>query len=269
MTLQRMRNRHVLLVTDGVFEGEKFILTAEKITIGRAGHIMIEDDKLAPIQGTFIKENEKYSLIVSNQSHPIFVNDKTIVKERLFSLDEIKMGNTSLLYTSSESIIEEETHLNLQNEIDHFSNDKRRNHNMEDIKTEKLEPQKEEDVKKEFKTRRMGVELNKTTSETHEHSSILTTIKVTKGLLKGKSFSFNLMRIVIGRTIGDIIIDDPDISRKHCSIHVQSAQRIFLHDNASTNGTFLNNNKISYSLLKSGDEILLGNSKLVVFFKMN
>ena len=65
---------------------------------------------------------------------------------------------------------------------------------------------------------------------------------------------------IIGRTEGDIIINDPLISRKHASIEIKSPTMVELRDLASTNGIFHNEMKVSSVFLQSGDEIKLGST---------
>jgi pSer/pThr/pTyr-binding forkhead associated (FHA) protein len=62
----------------------------------------------------------------------------------------------------------------------------------------------------------------------------------------------------------DIVLEDGYVSRRHCAVLVHSGDRCELHDVASKNGTLLNGRKISGpTLLKSGDEISMCNTRLV------
>ena len=65
---------------------------------------------------------------------------------------------------------------------------------------------------------------------------------------------------IIGRTEGDIIINDSLISRKHTSIEIKSPTMIELKDLASTNGVFHNGMKVNSVFLQSGDEIKIGST---------
>lgn len=67
---------------------------------------------------------------------------------------------------------------------------------------------------------------------------------------------------IIGRTEGDIRIDDSLISRKHASIEVKSPTMVELKDLASTNGTFQNGMKITAVYLQSGDIIKVGSTEI-------
>lgn len=69
-------------------------------------------------------------------------------------------------------------------------------------------------------------------------------------------------RVVIGRDDScDIVLVDHDVSRAHASIEFKIGAFI-LTDLGSTNGTMVNQNKISTTILKSGDFIHVGKSIL-------
>ena len=55
----------------------------------------------------------------------------------------------------------------------------------------------------------------------------------------------------------DIVISELIVSKLHCIIFSQG-DRFFIKDNDSTNGVFVNHQKVSEQELKNGDTILLG-----------
>ena len=67
---------------------------------------------------------------------------------------------------------------------------------------------------------------------------------------------------IIGRSKGDIVIKDKEISSTHCQIQNINGN-FHLFDMNSTNGTFLNNERIVKALLKEGDVITLGQTMIV------
>lgn len=70
--------------------------------------------------------------------------------------------------------------------------------------------------------------------------------------------------VVLGRSRhADIPIRDHLLSRKHCSI-VPEAEGLRLIDLKSSNGTFLNGNRVDRSPLKSDDVIEIGNTVIVL-----
>ncbi|TNE49523.1 MAG: FHA domain-containing protein [Deltaproteobacteria bacterium] len=61
----------------------------------------------------------------------------------------------------------------------------------------------------------------------------------------------------------DLFIDNIGISREHCRILYRGG-RFFLRDNGSSNGTFLNNNRVTHeSELHDQDEIQLGKYRVI------
>jgi hypothetical protein len=68
--------------------------------------------------------------------------------------------------------------------------------------------------------------------------------------------------IIIGRSSElDMVLVEDMVSRKHARISVQGDQ-IWIEDLGSTNGTFVNGEKIKRSRLKEGDRVLIGTSIL-------
>jgi ABC-type multidrug transport system ATPase subunit/ABC-type multidrug transport system permease subunit len=69
-------------------------------------------------------------------------------------------------------------------------------------------------------------------------------------------------QIAIGREQCDIVLDNPQVSRRHALIE-RDGPRHVLSDVGSTNGTFVNGQRISRRALQPGDVIQIGAFKLV------
>ena len=68
--------------------------------------------------------------------------------------------------------------------------------------------------------------------------------------------------MTIGRGLNnDIILEDPRISRHHAQLRYRS-RRFWIADLGTTNGTFVNNERITERALRSGDIISLGGFEL-------
>jgi len=90
---------------------------------------------------------------------------------------------------------------------------------------------------------------------------------VKKGSEIIKVYSIKKNEVLVGRhSESDLILDDPLVSRRHCKILIKN-DSIFIEDLNSTNGTFLNGKRISFSELKVGDEISIGIYNLIVSAK--
>ena len=66
----------------------------------------------------------------------------------------------------------------------------------------------------------------------------------------------------IGRSLAaDVRFDDPTVSRRHALI-VRQADGVRVLDDRSLNGVFVNGERVEWSVLKDGDEILVGRYRL-------
>jgi len=104
----------------------------------------------------------------------------------------------------------------------------------------------------------------KITSEYGELSlpkNIKLTFTVEESREEQSRFEITKPKIMVGRKIGDLLIDDPAISPQHALLEVFS-DNYLLTDLGSKKGTFVNNKKIEQQLLKSTDEIRIGKTKL-------
>ena len=80
-----------------------------------------------------------------------------------------------------------------------------------------------------------------------------------KGPNPGKTFELVQDEVVIGRDIGNrVVINDPEVSRKHTRLTLQ-ANGYVVEDMGSTNGTFVDGQRLmGPHLLRPGETIMLG-----------
>ena len=85
---------------------------------------------------------------------------------------------------------------------------------------------------------------------------------VLKGAGRGNRFMVNKSGSTIGRASDSgIFLDDITVSRKHATITFD--QEFTFTDAGSLNGSYLNNERATSAILKSGDEIQVGKFHLV------
>jgi pSer/pThr/pTyr-binding forkhead associated (FHA) protein len=81
-------------------------------------------------------------------------------------------------------------------------------------------------------------------------------------------FTFRLMPgsvKTLGRaTRADFVVDAPLVSRFHCRFTVHTDGVLALEDLGSTNGTFVNDERITKLVLKPGDRVRAGRVELLV-----
>ena len=90
------------------------------------------------------------------------------------------------------------------------------------------------------------------------------------GPTPGKTFPLEEQEMLLGRDLAnDISISDPEVSRRHARFLMQE-DNVIIEDLGSTNGTFLNGQRIaSPQQLRVGDVITLGENIVMVFDKVN
>jgi HD-GYP domain-containing protein (c-di-GMP phosphodiesterase class II)/pSer/pThr/pTyr-binding forkhead associated (FHA) protein len=91
----------------------------------------------------------------------------------------------------------------------------------------------------------------------------MATIRVKTGPNKGKNYDIQDSPLTVGREDNQVIqILDQGVSRAHAEIF-RLGEMCFIRDLNSTNGTFVNDVKISEESLKAGDEMLIGTTILL------
>src|SRR6187200_592773 len=88
-------------------------------------------------------------------------------------------------------------------------------------------------------------------------------LRFISGKYQGGEFPLRMDReIIIGRSSDlDMVLVEDMVSRKHAKIETKGGQ-VIIQDLGSTNGTFVNGEKIKKVRLKEGDRILVGTSIL-------
>ena len=91
---------------------------------------------------------------------------------------------------------------------------------------------------------------------------MLYSLFVTCGNDYGKSFVLNEQTVTIGRDQNSsVLLEDGEVSRLHCTLSAESS-KVFLVDEESSNGTFLNGLAIARAQVRKGDKIRVGNTQL-------
>jgi hypothetical protein len=82
--------------------------------------------------------------------------------------------------------------------------------------------------------------------------------------MTGRTFDLNVNRTTVGRIEENTFqIADASVSSRHAEILLQGSE-LFIRDLNSTNGTFINGEKISEAVLKSGQTLRFGQVELKI-----
>jgi predicted Zn finger-like uncharacterized protein len=87
-------------------------------------------------------------------------------------------------------------------------------------------------------------------------------LSVTEGPARGKLFRITKPVVSVGRMGTDIVIEDPEISRKHCAL-VINGQSATLTDLGTTNGTLVDGQRIATYELHHLQEFRIGASTVM------
>lgn len=89
-------------------------------------------------------------------------------------------------------------------------------------------------------------------------------IVVEKGPRTGMTFILKDGNTTVGRhPESDIFLNDVTVSRHHCRF-VASGDSLTVEDSGSTNGTYVNEERVDSAELQAGDEVLVGRFHFVV-----
>lgn len=85
-------------------------------------------------------------------------------------------------------------------------------------------------------------------------------LQVVEGADAGTRVMVQKRTTTIGRSGTDIVVKDPNVSRKHVSIEFMGRDRVLLKDLESRNGTMVNKKRVSVAPIKNGDAIQIGST---------
>jgi len=88
-------------------------------------------------------------------------------------------------------------------------------------------------------------------------------LEVTEGPDQGMKVEITKTVTTLGRKQTDVMLSDVTVSSRHASLEV-SREDVLLYDNQSTNGTFVNGERITTCPLKNLDEFQVGETKFLV-----
>jgi len=86
---------------------------------------------------------------------------------------------------------------------------------------------------------------------------------IVSGKEAGKVLDIEKAVVTIGRSGCDLIVDDPELSRRHVRVEIQGAE-ITLKDLDSTNGTFMDNERIREVFIDNRSKFRVGSHEIAL-----
>jgi predicted Zn finger-like uncharacterized protein len=87
-------------------------------------------------------------------------------------------------------------------------------------------------------------------------------LAVIEGPARGQVFRLTKARVVLGRSGADIVLYDPEVSRKHCAVEVHGSTATLI-DLGTTNGTFVGKKSIQKYQLEHLSKFRIGATTLL------
>lgn len=94
-------------------------------------------------------------------------------------------------------------------------------------------------------------------------------LAIVNGTRAGRLFPLDTRGTTIGRDAqNDIVLDDTAVSRQHAKVRTESESgrkkdQFYIYDLGSSNHTYVNGRRIDRALLRDGDEIRIGETRMV------
>lgn len=261
---------------NGERAGEVYNLREGRTVIGRqVGDIALSDREVSSIHAIISYERNGWFVMDLGSTNGVYVNNQLSPESELRNGVEIRLGQTRLLFMGGE----------VENEPAATSSEPAFGGGEEataDIPGLALGPAAIETVEisnqpqpEEVVARRpldeeiqFGGALQETTGEHKGLSSFEVILEVVEGADRGLVYRFNSETILLGRLNTDLVVRDSDVSRRHAIIEVFEDNLVYIRDLGSTNGTFVNGQRISTAKLKTGDQIKLGRCTLSFDYKI-
>lgn len=228
--------RGVLYAVKGSSEAIK--LRRDATIFGREkGDIVIQDHEVSSTHCQIQNIGGVYHVFDMNSTNGTFVNNERIVKAKLNDGDVVTIGQTSFRFQ-----LEDESTVRHIATI-FKSKDKRPTHDSKNSLVDTL-------IEGELRS-------------TQSHAIVLS-IRYHDG--SSDELELNQRNLFIGRASSfGKFEQDPEISRKHLLIKVNDTGEVFIEDQGSTNGSFLNGKRITgMHLVRPQDEVKVGTSMLKI-----
>lgn len=232
--------RAVIYFMSGNSSQEAVKLRRDATIFGREkGDIMVDDKEISSTHCQIQNVGGQYHIFDMNSTNGTFVNNERIVKAKLKHNDMITIGQTTFRFC-----LEEESR------VRHISTIlKSSQKNLNDSKNSLVDTLIE--------------------SELRNTGSYQIVLNVTYADGKSEEIALSQRVIFIGRASSFGRFDqDVEISRKHLMVKLNDTGEIFIEDQGSTNGSFLNGKKINgMNLVRPKDVVKVGTSTVRISTK--
>jgi len=234
--------RAVIYFLSGNSTQEAVKLRRDATIFGREkGDIIVGDKEMSSTHCQIQNVDGQYHIFDMNSTNGTFVNKERIIKARLKHNDIVTVGQTSFRFS-----LEEEA------QVRHISTILKSSHkNLNDSKNSLVDTLIESELR-----------------NTQSYSIVL---QVTYADGKSEEIELQQRVIFIGRASSFGRFDqDVEASRKHLMVKLNDTGEIFIEDQGSTNGSYLNGKRINgMNLVRPKDTVKVGTASMKILARKN
>lgn len=235
MSESEKNRRGVLLCLTGRLAQEMFKLRLDGTIFGREkADVIIDDNEVSSTHFQIQIIKNGYHLFDMNSSNGTYLNGQKVVKAKLSDGDHLKVGKTEFQF----KMIDEQNVRHIPTLFQTTQGSRSHNSIVDTLIDKELE-----------ESNHAKIVIDVTYSDGHQE-----VLKIPKKVLYiGRASSFGQFDL------------DSEISRKHLLVKLNDSGEIFIEDQKSTNGSFLNGKKISgMHKINPNDVIKVGLSKVKI-----
>ncbi len=252
-----MHGKAFLAVLQGGVVVETLPITQETWVIGRDnGDMTIDDSEISTSHCQIKLIGEDFHLFDLNSTNGTFVNSKRILKSKLQSGDEIKIGLTSFRFITGEDLQKESAAGMKKTKSTH------------ETKTEVQPPEAYPEKAPSPETQLLIDSLRE--EKKRQVKRAVMVIDAQYGDERQEIIDLPERMFIIGRLSTKGRFDqDEELSRRHAQLSVTAEGDVELADMGSTNGTFLNDEIIKEPrIIQPDDHVRVGRTNFKVFLKL-
>jgi pSer/pThr/pTyr-binding forkhead associated (FHA) protein len=234
--------RGVLYALAGDGPKEAIKLRRDATIFGREkGDIVVDDHEVSSTHCQIQNINGVYHIFDMNSTNGTFVNNERIVKAKLNHGDIVTVGQSSFRFQMED-----------ESSVRHIAT------------IFKSKEKKNSATLGESSSRSLVDTLIESELSSSQSSGVVLYIKYHDGTADEVELNQRILYVGRASSFGKFE-SDPEISRKHLLIKVNDSGEVFIEDQGSTNGSFLNGKKITgMHLVRPQDEVKVGTSMLKI-----
>ncbi|MCI5071336.1 FHA domain-containing protein [bacterium] len=230
---------------EGNEKGRRVAINKTRIILGRKnGDILVRDIRVSSSHLAVEIHGQHIRVTDLGSSNGTFIEGQTITQQQINLGQAVQIGQTLLCIKQNPRVSSQLTNSSHSIKTGSYSG-------LSGL------------IDEEFVQYEPGTQVDRKVQRPIKPEERVVRMRIILGPDKGKKFAIQKVSFAIGRIACDISLNDADVSRKHAIIEVVEGGRVIIRDLASSNGTFVNQERINNKVLNPHDKIQIGKTILL------